>query len=214
MHSFIAKQNFKKRRKVLAAIVFSALTYCPARWLKWAAFAGWFVCEGSERSRCSQACCLQEGHWRSTDHHSEPGTPFCPAGAYGSLTKAEVSGVNLLLWSVQICLYAVDPLLSIQKMTGGGRPAGGRHCNTRETPFCTTTASFLSFDHKGDPVSQRNNKERRCIIHIMHLVCKTHSIFKWSYWTAWWKFCWRLQCRDHFELCTGTSPRKPLPFLR
>lgn len=58
-------------------------------------------------------------------------------------------------------------------MTGGGRPAGGRHCNTSETPFCTTTASFLSFDHKGDPASQSNDKERRYTIHIMRHVCKT-----------------------------------------
>lgn len=70
-------------------------------------------------------------------------------------------------FSVQICVYADDPLLSIQKMTGGGRPAGGRHCNTSETPFCTTIASFLSFDHKGDPASQINNRERCCIILIM-----------------------------------------------
>lgn len=38
-------------------------------------------------------------------------------------------------------------------MTGGGSPAGGRHCSTREAPFCTVKASFLSFDHKGDPAS-------------------------------------------------------------
>lgn len=47
-----------------------------------------------------------------------------------------------------------DSLLSIQNMTGGGSPAGGRHCNTRETPTCTAMASILSFDHKGDPGSQ------------------------------------------------------------
>lgn len=61
-------------------------------------------------------------------------------------------------------------------MTGGGRPAGGRHCNTSETPFCTTTASFLSFDHKGDPANQRNDKERRCIVPLIHHVCKTDQI--------------------------------------
>lgn len=38
-------------------------------------------------------------------------------------------------------------------MTGGGSPAGGRHCSTRGAPFCTVKASFLSFDHKGDPAS-------------------------------------------------------------
>lgn len=50
------------------------------------------------------------------------------------------------------CFHTNDSLLSIQKMTGGGSPAGGRHCSTREAPFCTVKASFLSFDHKGDPV--------------------------------------------------------------
>lgn len=61
-------------------------------------------------------------------------------------------------------------------MIGGGRPAGGRHCNTNDTPFCTTMSSFVSFDHKGDPVSQRNHKARRCIIHVLHLVCKIDHI--------------------------------------
>lgn len=61
-------------------------------------------------------------------------------------------------------------------MTGGGRPAGGRHCSTSETPFCTTTASFLSFDHKGDPVSHRNDKERCRMIH-MHRVCTIDQCF-------------------------------------
>lgn len=55
------------------------------------------MCEGSERSRCSRVCCLQEGHWRSTGLRSEPWTPVCPAGAYGSLMKAEVSAMILPL---------------------------------------------------------------------------------------------------------------------
>lgn len=36
-------------------------------------------------------------------------------------------------------------------MMGGGRPAGGRHGNTRDTPSWTTIAFIFSFDHKGDP---------------------------------------------------------------
>lgn len=45
-------------------------------------------------------------------------------------------------------------LLSIQKMIGGGRPAGGWHCRTRETPSCTTMGSILSFAHRGDPARE------------------------------------------------------------
>lgn len=59
----------------------------------------------------------------------------------------------VLVQCAQIFMHASDSLLSIQKMTGGGSPIGGRHCRTNETPVCTTMASFLSFDHKGDPVS-------------------------------------------------------------
>lgn len=74
-----------------------------------------------------------------------------------------------LFWRLSVAISANNSLLSIQKMTGGGRPAGGRHCNTSETPFCTTTASFLSFDHKGDPVSHKVDKERRCMSPLVHL---------------------------------------------
>lgn len=45
-------------------------------------------------------------------------------------------------------------LLSIQKMIGGGRPAGGLHCSTRDIPLCTVIGSIFSFDHKGDPMKQ------------------------------------------------------------
>lgn len=41
--------------------------------------------------------------------------------------------------------------LSIQNMMGGGRPAGGRHGNTRDTPSWTTIVFIFSLDHKGDP---------------------------------------------------------------
>lgn len=44
-------------------------------------------------------------------------------------------------------------LLSIQNMMGGGRPAGGRHGNTKDTPSCTTIGLIFSFDHRGDPIS-------------------------------------------------------------
>lgn len=47
--------------------------------------------------------------------------------------------------------YHVYSQLSIQKIMGGGRPAGGLHGNTRDTPSCTTIAFIFSFDHKGDP---------------------------------------------------------------
>lgn len=36
-------------------------------------------------------------------------------------------------------------------MMGGGRPAGGRHGNIRDTPSWTTIGFIFSFDHKGDP---------------------------------------------------------------
>lgn len=78
---------------------------------------------------------------------------------------------------------AKNSLLSIQKMTGGGRPAGGRHCNTSETPFCTTTASFLSFDHKGDPASHKIDKERRRVSPLVRVsALKIHYLS--SYLTA------------------------------
>lgn len=77
--------------------------------------------------------------------------------------------------SVQTYLCAHDSLLSIQKITGGGRPAGGRHCNTNETPFCTAMASFLSFDHRGDPVSHSNDK--RVLHYSRHASCLHRSYF-------------------------------------
>lgn len=99
-------------------------------------------------------------------------------------------------------MSANNSLLSIQKMTGGGRPAGGRHCNTSETPFCTTTASFLSFDHKGDPECHKIGKERRRISPIVHRVCIKDPFFEflldclmtilletavpWSLWAVHW----------------------------
>lgn len=43
-------------------------------------------------------------------------------------------------------------LLSIQNMMGGGRPAGGRHGSTKDTPSWTTIGLIFSFDHRGDPV--------------------------------------------------------------
>ncbi len=43
--------------------------------------------------------------------------------------------------------------LSIQNMIGGGRPAGGRHGSTKDTPSWTTIGLIFSFDHKGDPGS-------------------------------------------------------------
>lgn len=49
-----------------------------------------------------------------------------------------------------VCYHACSQL-SIQNMMGGGRPAGGRHGNTRDTPSWTTIAFIFSFDHKGDP---------------------------------------------------------------
>lgn len=55
-------------------------------------------------------------------------------------------------------LYENNSLLSIQKMTGGGSPAGGRHGSTRGVPTCTMMASIFSFDHKGDPVSPIKNQ--------------------------------------------------------
>lgn len=41
--------------------------------------------------------------------------------------------------------------LSIQNMIGGGRPTGGRHGSTKDTPSWTTIGLIFSFDHKGDP---------------------------------------------------------------
>lgn len=40
-------------------------------------------------------------------------------------------------------------------MTGGGRPAGGSHRRTRDTPSCTKIGAMFSFDHKGDPAGQK-----------------------------------------------------------
>lgn len=58
---------------------------------------------------------------------------------------------------IKVCEYVIFIflLLSIQKMIGGGRPAGGLHCSTRDIPLCTVIGSFFSFDHKGDPVKQQ-----------------------------------------------------------
>ncbi|TNN73691.1 hypothetical protein EYF80_016071 [Liparis tanakae] len=74
-------------------------------------------------------------------------------------TATTVTEMGCFCWMI-ICNHANDSLLSIQKMTGGGSPAGGRHCSTRETPTCTAIASFLSFDHKGDPASHITVKQR------------------------------------------------------
>lgn len=213
MHSLIAKQ--KKGEKYQPPSFSAPLTYCPARWRKWAASAGWFVCEGSERSRCSQACCLQEGHWRSTDHHSEPGTPVCPAGADGSLTKAEVSGVSLLIQCADVFICRWPTVI---------HPEDDRRRETRRRS---------TLQHQRDPLLHHNvfisllwpqggpceseEQQRKALHHSPHASCvknRSHFILKWTYWTAWWQFCWRLQCRGRFELCTGTSPRKPRPFLR
>lgn len=42
-------------------------------------------------------------------------------------------------------------LLSIQKTIGGGSPAGGLHCSTRDLPSWMMIGLILSFDHRGDP---------------------------------------------------------------
>lgn len=76
-----------------------------------------------------------------------------------------------------------DSLLSIQKMTGGGSPAGGRHCSTREAPFCTVKASFLSFDHKGDPVSWMKIS-KSAIQHFIQLHWNEGQHNEKPYWTA------------------------------
>lgn len=65
------------------------LTYCWAQWLKWAVSAGWSVCEGSERSRCSHSWCLLAERWKSTSLRSGPGTLVCPAAAFESLKDRE-----------------------------------------------------------------------------------------------------------------------------
>lgn len=47
-------------------------------------------------------------------------------------------------------------LLSIQKTMGGGRPAGGRQCSTRDWPFWATIGLKRSLDHRGDPAGRGN----------------------------------------------------------
>lgn len=47
------------------------------------------MCEGSEHSRCSQACCRPGEHSKSTSLHLEPGTRVYPAAASGSLKDTE-----------------------------------------------------------------------------------------------------------------------------
>lgn len=145
------------------------------------------MCEGSEHSRCSRSWCLLEEHWKSTSLHSEPGTRVDPAVASGNLKNGErkeswtwnstYTCTSHNPWTCSVtfnvrlykCRYGNDALLSIQKMTGGGSPAGGRHFSTREPPICTAIASFLSFDHKGDPASHINIEQRRWKVPIREL---------------------------------------------
>lgn len=82
------------KKKDCPANAFCVLTYCSARWLRWAVSAGWFVCEGSEHSRCSRSWCLLGEHWRSTSLHSEPGTLVYPAGASGNLNNGDGEGIG------------------------------------------------------------------------------------------------------------------------
>lgn len=211
----LSQNKTLKRRKVPAAIIFSALTYCPGRWPKWAASAGWFVCEGSERNRCSQACCLQEGHWRSIDHHSELVTPVCPAAAYGSLTKAEVSGVNLLLQCANMFICWWPTVIHPEDDRRGETRRRSTLQHQRGPLLHLNSFISLLWPQGGSCASEE--PQRKVLHHSCHASCvqnRSNFIFKWSYWTAWWQFCWRLRCRGRFELCTGTSPRKPRPFLR
>lgn len=55
---------------------------------------------------------------------------------------------NTFRCAVKTLLYS---LLSIQNMMGGGKPTGGRHGSTKDTPSWTTIGLIFSFDHKGDP---------------------------------------------------------------
>lgn len=100
------------------SLTLNVSTYCPARSLRLAASAGWFVCEGSERSRCSPACCLLGGHSRSTSLRSEPGTLVDPAVASGNLKKTkkkepEMSVCEMLVWFVMSCLGACLSISSL-----------------------------------------------------------------------------------------------------
>lgn len=60
-------------------------TYCWGPWRWWVVSAGWFVCMGSGRSRCSRSWNPLGAHLKSKGLRSGTGTPCCSEAAFGSL---------------------------------------------------------------------------------------------------------------------------------